>query len=214
MKGIICENAKDLARKLHGVLNTKHKRYTLRPFNRFDSERSMWWVIPSTVYPAYKFGKYIIYENKDGTFSVGVHIEKGLEKSLDDKKVLMMDHTWVWHEFIEAVKSGQIEDILLTIHKKMKDTVQISVLVDIPASNKQLNYQLQDGQFINQYTQEAGDIKLVPDWINNFLQIEWFWVDFYIVFTFRKLNGQSTEEELTEYEIERDLLKPLECWIK
>jgi hypothetical protein len=137
MKGIICENAKELARKLHGALKTKHKRYTLRPFNRFDSERSMWWVIPSTAYPAYKFGKYIIYENKDGTFFVGVHIEKGLEKSFDNKKALMMDHTWAWHEFIEAVKSGEIEDILLAIHQKMKDAVQISVLVDIPELNEQ-----------------------------------------------------------------------------
>jgi hypothetical protein len=57
-------------------------------------------------------------------------------------------------------------------------------------------------------------MKLAPDWINNFPQIEWFWVDFYIVFIFRKLNKQSTEEELTEYEIERELLKPLERWIK
>ena len=48
-----------------------------------------------------------------------------------------MDHTWAWHEFIEAVKSGEIEDILLAIHQKMKDAVQISVLVDIPELNEQ-----------------------------------------------------------------------------
>ncbi|QNU39210.1 hypothetical protein IC801_08690 [Geobacillus sp. 44B] len=88
MKGIMCENAKELAKRLYEALKTKHKRYTLRPFNRFNVEKSMWWIIPSTVYPAYKFGKYMIDENKDGTFSVGVHIEKGLEKSLDYKKSL------------------------------------------------------------------------------------------------------------------------------
>ncbi|OQO98418.1 hypothetical protein BSK33_17465 [Geobacillus sp. 44B] len=213
MKGIMCENAKELAKRLYEALKTKHKRYTLRPFNRFNVEKSMWWIIPSTVYPAYKFGKYMIDENKDGTFSVGVHIEKGLEKSLDYKKALMMDNTWVWHEFIEAVKSGEVEEILLNIHEKMRDAVQIEILVDVPESNKQLNYKLQDGRFINQDKRKVEDIKLIPDWINNFPQIDWFWVDFYITFTFRKLNEPS-KDEITEYEIVRDLLEPFEGWIK
>jgi hypothetical protein len=48
MKGVMCENAKELAQRLHKALETKHKR----PFNRFDIEKSMWWIIPSTVYQA------------------------------------------------------------------------------------------------------------------------------------------------------------------
>jgi hypothetical protein len=91
--------------------------------------------------------------------------------------------------------------------------VQIEILVDVPESNKQLNYKLQDGRFINQDKQKAEDIKLIPDWINNFPQIDWFWVDFYITFTFRKLNEPS-KDEITEYEIVRDLLEPFEGWIK
>lgn len=86
MKGIMCENAKELAQRLHKTLETKHKRYTLRSFNRFEVEKSMWWIIPSKAYPAYKYGKYMVDEANDDTFLVGIHIEKGLEKALDYKK--------------------------------------------------------------------------------------------------------------------------------
>ncbi|WAA12944.1 hypothetical protein [Fervidibacillus halotolerans] len=213
MKGIMCENAKELAQRLHKDLDTKDRRYTLRPYNRFNVKKSMWWIVPSTVYPAYEFGKYLIDENKDGTFSVGVHIEKGLEKSLEYKRHLMMNETWVWHEFIESVKNGEIEKILLNIYEKMKDAVQIEIIVHIPKANEQLNYKLKVGQFINQDKNQAEDIKGIPDWINDFPQIEWFWVDFYIKFTFKKLNEPS-KNEITEYEIVKYLLEPLEKWIK
>lgn len=209
----MCENAKELAQRLHKTLETKHKRYTLRPFNRFDVEKSMWWIIPSKAYPAYKYGKYMVDEGNDDTFLVGIHIEKGLEKALDYKKNLMIDDSWVWYEFIEAVKNGEEKEILLNIHEEMKDTVQIGILVDVPESNEQLNYKLQEGRFINQDKQKAEDIKLIPDWINSFPQIEWFWVDFYITFTFKKLN-QATEGELNEYDIVKKLLEPLKKWIR
>lgn len=176
--------------------------------------KNLWWgIIPSKVYPAYRYGKYMGDEGNDDTFLVGIHIEKGVGKALDYKKNLMFDDYWMWHEFIEAVKSGEVEEILLNIHEKMRNAVQIEILVDVPESNKQLNYKLQDGRFINQDKQKAEDIKLIPDWINNFPQIEWFWVDFYITFTFRKLNEPS-KDEITEYEIVRDLLEPFEGWIK
>jgi len=151
----MCENAKELAQRLHKTLETKHKRYTLRLFNRFDVEKSMWWIIPSKAYPAYKYGKYMVDEGNDDTFLVGIHIEKGLEKALDYKKNLMIDDSWVWYEFIEAVKNGEVKEILLNIHEKMKDTVQIGILVDVPESNEQLNYKLQEGRFINQDKQKA-----------------------------------------------------------
>lgn len=75
----------------------------------------------------------------------------------------MMDNTWVWHECLEVAKNDEVKEILLNIHEKMRDVVQISILVDVPESNKQLNYKLQDGLFINKATQEAEDIKLIQD---------------------------------------------------
>lgn len=77
----------------------------------------MWWIIPSTDFPSYKFGKYFICDNKDGTFSVGFHIEKGLEKAVDYKRELMLDDSWIWHDFIEALGNGDIEDVLRGIYR-------------------------------------------------------------------------------------------------
>lgn len=85
MKGIVCENVKQLAQDIYNALKTVHKDYILRPFNRFEMEKSMWWIIPSKEFPAYCHGKYMVDENLDGTYSVGLHIEKGLEKALEYK---------------------------------------------------------------------------------------------------------------------------------
>ncbi|ANB56041.1 hypothetical protein GFC29_1342 [Anoxybacillus sp. B7M1] len=46
--------------------------------------------------------------------------------------------------------------------------------MEVPELNEQLNYKLQGGRFINQAIQEVEDIIFIPDWIKNFLQIEWF----------------------------------------
>jgi len=214
MYGIKFENAKELAERLQETLKSSNKKYTIRPFNRFNVEKSLWWLVPSKVFPAYRFGKYMVDENKDGTFSVGVHIEKGVGKAIDYKKDLMLDDTWVWHEFIKTIEQGEVENILRHINQSYKKNIQINVRVDIPKADEQLNLILQDGHWKNQSTQESVQLMTIPNWIENFPQIEWFWVDFYITFSFRKVNGESEQEEISDYEIVRDLLEPFEQWIK
>lgn len=62
------QDTKHLAQGVYDCLKTVNNNYTLRPFNRLDMDRSMWWIIPSKEFPAYKYGKYFIYENSDGTY--------------------------------------------------------------------------------------------------------------------------------------------------
>jgi hypothetical protein len=149
MEGIKCENAKELAQRLHSTLKTKHKQYVLRPFNRFDVEKSMWWIIPSTAFPAYQFGKYIVDENKDGTFSVGIHIEKGLQQPFGNRKELILNDNWVWHDFIKAVEQGEVDNILRNIYESQNDYMQINVTVDIPGAKERINPRILDNISLN-----------------------------------------------------------------
>lgn len=214
MEGIKCENAKELSQRIHNTLKTKHKHYVLRPFNRFDVEKSMWWIVPSTIFPAYQFGKYFVDENNDGTFSVGIHIEKGVQQPFGNKKELMLSDDWVWHEFIKGVRQGVVDNILYKIYQSFKENIQINVIVDIPEAKEQMNLVLQDGHWKNQKTQESVQPMTISNWVENFPQIEWFWVDFYIMFSFKKVSGESVQDEVSDYEIVRDLLEPFEQWIK
>ncbi|WP_066372464.1 hypothetical protein [Neobacillus fumarioli] len=214
MKGIICKNSQDLAKSIHECQKTQHKRYTLRPFNRYDHEKSMWWLIPSTEYPAYRYGKYFVCENGDGTYSVGLHVEKGLEKAVEHKRELMMDDTWTWHCFVKALKNGDIENILRDINRKVDGKVGIEIRVEIPDLKETWEYELQGERFIKKGIEKEVDIKKIPGNIINTPKIEWYWVDFYITFTFQKCNQDNNGHELSDYEIVKNLLESLETWVR
>jgi len=47
-------NAKTLCHAVQGIANMD---LTPRPFNRFDPDVSLWWLVPSTEWPAFKYGK-------------------------------------------------------------------------------------------------------------------------------------------------------------
>ncbi|WP_047154564.1 hypothetical protein [Aneurinibacillus tyrosinisolvens] len=149
MKGFAYENSHELTKSIHECLKTQHKRFTLRPFNRYDHKKSMWWLIPSTEYPAYRFGKYFVCENGDGTYSVGLHVEKGLEKAVEYKRELMLDDTWTWHDFTKALEKGDIETILFDINRAMKGEVGVEICVDSPDLKETWEYELQGERFVD-----------------------------------------------------------------
>ncbi len=49
--------------------------------------------------------------------------------------------------------------------------------------------------------------------MNDIPDLAWYWVDLYIVFTFEKWN-QAQGDELSDYEIVKHLLEPLEKWVQ
>lgn len=213
MKGIICENVKQLAQDIYDSLKTVHKEYVLRPFNRFDIEKSMWWIIPSKEFPAYRYGKYMIEENPDGTYSVGLHIEKGLEKALEYKEKLMLDTDWVWHDFISAVEDGEISRTLKEIKEKMDHSIGINVLIDIPKIERSRNVLLKDKGYFDLVNGVEVALENIPQWLNEIDGIEWYWVDFYIHFKIPN-SSPRTDGEWTDYEIVESLLAPFEKWIR
>jgi hypothetical protein len=91
----------ELQKALDGAL-------TARPYNRFEPAESYWWLVPSSDWPAFKYGKYII-NPIPGTdkFEVGFDLEKGHSSDIlqvygDTKgnKAQVMDDTWAWRDLI------------------------------------------------------------------------------------------------------------------
>ncbi len=87
---------------------------TIRPFNRFDTAFTEWWMIPSSDWPAYRYGKLCFWRypnSSDGKMYVGYYVEKGLHPAVagmpdvDSKQIMRED--WYWPEFIGEVKSVQ-----------------------------------------------------------------------------------------------------------
>ncbi len=89
------------------------REFSTRPFNRFDTAFTEWWMIPSSDWPAYRYGKLCFwrYPNaSDGLMYVGYNVEKGLHPDasavpeVDPKQIMRGD--WYWSTFESEVDSG------------------------------------------------------------------------------------------------------------
>lgn len=69
----LCDDVKDVCA---GEFNT----LTARPWNRFEPDASLWWLVPSTDWPAYRYGKLYfdwLDKNDFSVMSCGLHVERG-----------------------------------------------------------------------------------------------------------------------------------------
>lgn len=146
MKGVVARNTEELAQGINECLKTKGKRYMLRPFNRFDTKCSHWWIVPSTEYPVYRFGKFMVCKDSDEYSQIGLHIEKGVEV-LGPRRELMMDSTWTWHAFVEAIRQGDVGRTLQRIHTDMGNEIPIQIEVLVNDLNESLEYELKEGEW-------------------------------------------------------------------
>lgn len=217
MKGIRAENARELAVMINESLKTKEQHYTLRPFNRFNTERSMWWIVPSIDYPAYRFGKFFVDE-VGGKFEVGLHIEKGLTQSIERNSQLMLDDTWAWHVFVDALATGEIGYRLAMIQKSVGNNIEIAIHVDIPKlieagdeRGKRI-VELKQGQWWDEPRKEYTNLKTLLDWISSIEGIGWHWVDVFVTFTLAKF-AETEQDAWSGYDIVRRLFEPLEEWV-
>lgn len=112
------QNARILAYKIKEIADVD---FVVRPFNRFKPEKTTWWLIPSSEWPAYKYGK-IFCELKEKQHPTqkeklycGFHVEKGLGEIA--RKIalssLIMDSSWLWNDFYEDCQNYKIPSSLL-----------------------------------------------------------------------------------------------------
>jgi len=103
-----------------------------RPANRFKPDDTLWWLVPSTEFPAYKYGK-IFFEKKEKGMFCGFQIEKGV--STDNEThlpSLQINRDWLWNEFMEALRNGDSSILKNLAPKKFKSYLVVSAGI-VPA---------------------------------------------------------------------------------
>ncbi|NBG88107.1 hypothetical protein [Isachenkonia alkalipeptolytica] len=119
----------------HGVLkelNHQGKHFTSRPWNYRRPDTTLWWLVPSTDWPAYPYGKYRISKEPQHA-SIGFWVEKGIKGSvltmLKPKTVnlLKIDDHWRWHHVMEELINGKFEKRLLEVRNQTKLPVYIQL---------------------------------------------------------------------------------------
>ncbi len=73
-------NVRGAAKDIHSAITAPHsKKFTMRPWNQYRPENTIWWLVPTTQWPAYAFGKAVIFREPDNRLFYGLVVEKGLD---------------------------------------------------------------------------------------------------------------------------------------
>ena len=111
------QNARILAYKIKEIADIN---LVARPFNRFNPDKTIWWLIPSNEWPAYKYGKIFCDLQKEPNFPheeklyCGFYVEKGLGEITRNvfHPSLIMDSSWLWNDFYEDCLNYRISPSL------------------------------------------------------------------------------------------------------
>jgi hypothetical protein len=123
----ISSSPKKLAEEIKSLAGVK---LYAKPYNRFMPDDSVWWLIPSNEYPAYKYGK-LFFETRDNSIFCGYYLEKGVntkDGSYSDSSQIAND--WIWNEFMGNLISEdkKLFDIFKKLaSKKLKNYIAISI---------------------------------------------------------------------------------------
>lgn len=128
-------NARLAAYAVKKLLDGKGSKVTARPWNKFDPDNTLWWIVPHTEWPAYRWGKFFFspdHAPKDFLFC-GLHMEKGLDPRVADAypsrggKSLIMRDDWAWHSFLGDLRSGVLNSAVKKAAKAMDEPILIRV---------------------------------------------------------------------------------------
>jgi hypothetical protein len=104
---------------LDHIVRLQLPRPTPRPWSRHEPERTMWWLVPSTDWPAYWHGKFAFRHGRDepNRIFAGLHVEKGLGASASpgltrSETTLVTTSHWLWEQFLGDLASSSFGSAL------------------------------------------------------------------------------------------------------
>ena len=108
----------------HAVLEDANsrqgKQYTARPWNKFEPNDSLWYLVPNTNWPAYPYGKGVLRPSQwyPGRVLCGLHVEKGFDPvvgtvypALTQRGHILDEKKWIWQRFMHDLSTGQVEEV-------------------------------------------------------------------------------------------------------
>ncbi|HCS72466.1 MAG TPA: hypothetical protein DIW17_01135 [Clostridiales bacterium] len=210
---------------IHEILNalkdSGYEGFTARPWNYFKPETTLWWLVPSTEWPSYKYGKLVLYRTKEG-YRIGFHIEKGISElagqmlTSKSARKLCIKPEWAWHNFISDLSNGVFENRL----KGISESAKLPLRISLQASNVTGEYDPYSEKIEGLETDhtmafeyENGELKILQDEFKGEMRkysnigkltelisvfqekdMDWFWIDMFITAEVEIINKTHINE--------------------
>jgi hypothetical protein len=95
---------------------------TLRPFNPYQPAYSEWYLIPSTEWPAYRFGKLLMGQarGKPELMNLCYYVERGFSAQVAGiaKSTEVMDASWYWPRFSREAQAGALDEVIQIVMER------------------------------------------------------------------------------------------------
>jgi hypothetical protein len=131
------KNIQELAHGLSAAAeNCSGKRLVARPWNRYVPENSTWYLIPSSDWPAYRYGKFLLTPWAE--LFCGFYVEKGLGKITESaypeyrKHGFTMDATWYWNHFAQEYVSPAFQTAANQVSQAASSPVHLVITASLP----------------------------------------------------------------------------------
>ncbi len=226
------------ARTLTKYLTDRHVKFSARPFNPHRPEETVWWVVPSSEWPAYRFGKYTFWK-ESSLLWCGFNVEKGLgscaAKNYGTRVInkMTLSADWQWNSFLTDLREGKVAEALNQVQHASQSSVHI--IIDISPMRDRDDHDFgTEGLHNASFQYDAGDLTLLvnnvsdpawqelpaalslvdmADWCLR-PDLEWFWVVVNMVIPMEIPSGDiSTGNLWGEHEIFDHVLAPFKPWV-
>lgn len=193
-----------------------HSKLVRLPFNRFDKlDETTWWLSPPPEIPAYKYGKIVCTTASfEPELFIGLYVEKGLGgqparsgwATSPKERRYLMDATWLWHDFVEGLKSGEIGRLTNIVEELCNRPVIVAVdggtvtgddwdFVSFIHTNGSL--QVNPGSTGQKKLSPLSAADSLPDLASlietTLSGLDWVWIDFHIGLLFSTDTGDDTK---------------------
>lgn len=222
MKTIKFQSPMEAARAVAGL----NDGFTPRPSNYHRAAQAqLWWVVPSTKIPAFKYGKFM-FSDSGRVLNCGLYVEKGfgqLAVHSGAKQSELMGKDWLWHEFMVELEKGSVSQALTAIVNGLNEPVSVHVSAHYcggrtSADVLEFSY---DGSTLTlkDYSMNQdllNDIRLVsqlevlPQALAKLDNQDWFWINIMLYAAFTK----DPTSEFGELELCKHVLRYLEAWVR
>jgi len=138
----------------------------------YEPDRSLWWLVPSGEWPAYKYGKLYFdwADPEQRRMWVGFHSEKGLDTSISSVyksakgSRLIMHDDWHWFDLFRRVADGQFADAVKNISSQLSIPLQIRVLggyVEDPTDFDPYTSLLKRDEYVLQWNSSSSEFDAI-----------------------------------------------------
>lgn len=126
---------------------TEGRHFSPRPWNRFEPKDTTWWLVPSTDWPAYRYGKGMLQPTRyfPGKIMCSLYIEKGFGATVGTLypqligEGAILDGRWTWFHFLRGCVDGSVLEAAKRVDAESESELIVWIGAGYPSEPAEFN---------------------------------------------------------------------------